>query len=126
MAIDLNLGGVTSAGTPLPESEYIFQIEDYEEAPAKSGESTNVKLKLTVIEPVDYNGRPHRETINVQQSTMPFVKAFVKALTGLEEDELDAFTLSEETTVGQRIGGKVTHKQDGDNTYANVTAWFTA
>ena len=41
MAIDLNLGGVTSAGTPLPESEYIFQIEDYEEAPAKSGESTS-------------------------------------------------------------------------------------
>jgi len=126
MAIDVNFSGVAAAGIPLPEGDYVFSIEDYEEAPSKAGDSTNVRLKLSVVEPTESNGRPHRENINVQQSTLPFVKAFCLALTGMEDDELTDFELSEETTVGQSIGGVIKHKADGDRVYANVVSWFTA
>src|SRR5688572_6263056 len=85
--IDIDLGGVASAGTPLPEGDYKFLIEDATIERAKSGDSDNLVLKMSVASN-DENGRPHRENINIQKKTFPFVKAFLTALWNVEDDDV--------------------------------------
>ena len=124
--IDLDFGGVVAAGTPLDEGEYIFTIEDAQVAPSKDGNSQNLKLKLTVQEPVEFNGRIQNETINIQQSTRPFVKAFLMAVTGLSDEDMQEYKLRPAELVGESVGGFVKHVPNGEKTYANVNSWYTA
>lgn len=128
---DFDFGGVASAGQPLPEGEYVFTIEDATMQLANSQTSHNLKLVLVVNEPVEHNGRQTRETVNVQESTKPFVKAFMTALTGLDDEDIDNDTINNflrnpGEMVGESIGGFIRHRVDGNRTYANVTSWFTA
>ncbi len=139
--LDLNLGGVASAGTPLPEGEYSFLIESAVIKLSAKGDSHNLKLRLTVVSENE-NGRPHSENLNIQESTKPFVKAFLTALWGVEDDEVDdiqfdyneedgtVISINEREVIGLNIGGFIKHtsvKKDETttNTYANVNAWFS-
>lgn len=121
--IDLNLGGVSSAGKPLPEGEYLFLIEEGSVAPAASGTSQNLKLKMSAVEPVEQNGRNHMENLNIQESTMPFVKAFITALEGVDDDEINDYQLDVEGLAGRHIIGVVKHIESNGSTYGNVVAW---
>jgi len=144
--LDLDLGGVASAGKPLPEGDYEFLITDASVQKSKDGNSHNLKLKLEVSSEEE-TGRPHSENLNVQKSTRPFVKAFVTALWGLEDDEVDLihfdFNDDEDTkavfeagaaitlqgingnpVINQTIGGTVKHVTTDGRTYGNVIAWF--
>lgn len=137
--LDFDMGGVTSAGKPLPEGEYEFVIEDATVKPAKSGTSHNLVLKLTVVSENE-NGRVHTENLNLQEKTRPFVKAFFTKLWGMEDDELDNISFDIDETdgtvrgvndrplVGMNVGGYVKHindQNDPDKVYANVTSWIT-
>lgn len=140
--IDLNLGGVASAGKPLPEGQFEFQIESATMSLSKKQDSHNLKLKLRVVSE-DENGRTHSENLNVQEKTKPFVKAFLTALWGVEDEDIDdiQFNVSDgedasildingREVIGLNIGGTIRHtevtSEDGTtkNTYANVAAWF--
>jgi hypothetical protein len=133
--IDIDLGGVASAGKPLPEGDYKFLIEDGTIVPTKDGKSNNLVLKLTVSSENE-NGRPQREQLNIQQKTFPFVKAFLCALWNCEDDDITAvhFDVDEESKtvksindralVGAEIGGTIKHSEEGGRTYGNVVAWF--
>lgn len=137
--LDFDMGGVTSAGKPLPEGEYEFVIEDATVKLAQNQQSHNLVLKLSVVSE-DENGRVHTENLNLQEKTKPFVKAFFTKLWGKEDDEVEniSFDVDEETgsvrgvndmpLVGMNIGGYVKHindKNDPDKVYANVTTWIT-
>lgn len=139
MSLDFDLGGVTSAGKPLPEGDYEFMIEQATMPLAKNQQSRNLKLKLTV-QSLEENGRVHSENLNVQQKTLPFVKAFLCALWNCEDDDIDRVSfdvddedvlrsINEREIVGSTIGGTIKHVDDEDDetkTYANVVAWFPA
>ena len=113
---------------------------------SKDKTSHNLKLKLEVTSE-DENGRPHAENLNIQKSTRPFVKAFVTALWGVEDDEVDvinfdfdedddtveafntgaAITLqgiNGQPVINSPIGGTVKHVTTDGRTYGNVIAWF--
>lgn len=120
MPIDLKLSGVEAAGKPLPEGEYLFLLEDAELKPAKGGGSTNLVMKLTVQEPEEYNGRKQTETINIQESTYPFVKRFLNELYGYDVGDM---TLDESELPGNSIIGVIRHTEDNGVTYGNVIAW---
>lgn len=137
--LDFDMGGVTSAGKPLPEGEYEFVIEDAHVKPAKAGNSHNLVLKLTVVSEVE-NGRVHTENLNLQEKTKPFVKAFFTKLWGVDDDDVDNISfdvdetdmsvraVNEQPLVGMNIGGFVKHindQNDPDKVYANVTTWIT-
>jgi hypothetical protein len=144
--LDLDLGGVASAGKPLPEGDYEFLIVDATVQKSKDGNSHNLKLKLEVSSDEEA-GRPHSENLNLQKSTRPFVKAFVTALWGVEDDEVDNvqfnFDDSDDTQeifdkggaitvegingaplINQSIGGTIKHVTSDGRTYGNVIAWY--
>lgn len=123
------LEDVTPAGTPLPEGTYQFLLEDLKAAPAKDGSSHNLKMKLTVTS-AEENGRTQLENLNVQKSTLPFVKAWLMAMLNQTADECVGFypTVDEDGTVssingeeviGREVFGTVKHK-DG---YGNIIGW---
>jgi hypothetical protein len=144
--LDLDLGGVASAGKPLPEGDYEFLITDATVQKSKDGGSHNLKLRLEVSSD-DEAGRPHMENLNIQKSTRPFVKAFVTALWGVEDDEVEniqfnfddspevqevfesggAITLqgiNDQPVINMNIGGTVKHVTSDGRTYGNVIAWY--
>lgn len=120
--INLNVGNVDAAGTPLPEGEYLFLIEDATISPA-STTGDNLKLKMSVEEPVERNGRKHTENLNIQEATLPYVKAFFCAFLGVENDELEEINIDINDLVNNRIIGVIKHVQSNGNTYGNVVAW---
>lgn len=133
--LDFDLGGVTSAGKPLPEGEYSFVIEEATIKPSKAGDSHNLRLRLTVTSENE-NGRSHLENLNMQEKTKPFVKAFLAALWGLDDDDIGAVnfdiaddgvvnSVNDSPLVGSEIGGTIKHVTSGESTYGNVNAWFT-
>jgi hypothetical protein len=144
--LDLDLGGVASAGKPLPEGDYEFLITDATVQLSKEKTSHNLKLRLEVSSD-DEAGRPHSENLNIQKSTRPFVKAFVTALWGVEDDEVDniSFDFDEDSdtvdafnsgaaitlqgingqpVINQTIGGTIKHVTTDGRTYGNVIAWY--
>jgi hypothetical protein len=143
MPIDLDLGGVASAGKPLPEDDYEFQIEDATMKLSEDKNSYNLKLRLLVTSPNE-NGRIHVENLNVQASTRPFVKAFLAGLWGLEDEDIGNISFNvdeddpkgtvlgisnngeEREIVGSTVGGTVKHVDSKGKTYGNVIAWFAA
>lgn len=144
--LDLDLGGVASAGKPLPEGDYEFLIVDSTMQKSKDRLSHNLKLRLEVVSDEE-TGRPHSENLNVQKSTKPFVKAFVTALWGVEDDEVGNITfdfdddeatqevfeagaaitlrgINGQPVINSRIGGTIKHVTTDGRTYGNVIAWF--
>ena len=153
MPIDMDLGGVASAGTPLPEGDYIFNIVDVtlkKAAPGKSGH--NLRLQLEVSDDnADEVGRVHLENINIQNTPVSksFVKAFITKWLGLSDDEVDRMTfdindpedpenydesildypvrsLTGVEMIGTKIGGTVKHEDDNGSVYGNIRAWHHA
>ncbi len=139
MSLDFNLGGVSSAGKPLPEGDYSFLIEAASVSEAKNKQSHNLKLKMTVTS-LEENGRVHTENLNLQEKTLPFVKAFLTALWNVEDDDVEnvSFDIDESDgtvrsvndreIVGAEIGGVIKHVDAGDDSgkvYGNVVGWFS-
>jgi hypothetical protein len=151
MPIDMDLGGVASAGTPLPEGDYIFDILDATCKKAGQGKSGhNFRLRLEVAEESgDEIGRTHLENLNIQESTKPFVKAFITKWLGQSDDEVTRMTfdindpedvenydesipdytvrsINGVELIGTKVGGTVKHKDDDGKVYGNIVAWHTA
>lgn len=152
MPIDMDLGGVASAGTPLPEGDYIFNIVDVtlrKAAPGKGGH--NLKLQLEVSEDnADEVGRVHMENINIQNTPVSksFVKAFITKWLNQTDDEVtrmnfdfndpedpDSYdesipdytvrSLNDVEMIGTKIGGTVKHKDTDGKVYGNIVAWHS-
>lgn len=140
--VDLNLGGVSSAGKPLPEDSYEFRLEDAKAKLAKDGNSWNILMTLRVVSE-NQNGRIHKENQNVQDSTMPFVKAWLSALWNCTDEEIDdmqmevddrdgtVVSIGGQPVVGFNVIGTIKHVVDNSNpdqpkTYANVVGWAAA
>lgn len=134
--LSFDTANVASAGKPLPEGDYAFEIEDATMKVSAKGDSYNLKLRL-VVTSENENGRIHSENLNVQEKTLPFVKAFLTKLWGVEDEDIPEmnFDVDEDDgtlnsingrpIVGSAIGGTIKHIQSGDSVYGNVVAWIT-
>lgn len=145
--LDLNLGGVSSAGKPLPEDTYEFRLEDLTCKIAQNKQSYNFLMSLRVMSE-NQNGRVHKENQNFQESTLPFVKAWLTALFNCTDEDLGDInvdvddtdgtvkSIAGEDVIGRHVLGTIKHVQvpdpeEPDNpdkvkTYANVVAWAAA
>jgi len=150
MPIDMDLGGVASAGTPLPEGDYVFDIVDGTLKPAGKGKSGhNFRLRLEVSEDnPDEVGRVHLENLNIQESTKPFVKAFITKWLNQTDEEVTRMTFDvndpedpevyDESIpdftvrsingidlIGSKVGGTVKHIETDGKLYGNIVAWHS-
>jgi len=152
MPIDMDLGGIASAGTPLPEGDFIFDIADVTLKKAQEGKKGhNLRLQLEVSEDnADEVGRIHLENVNIQNTPVSksFVKAFITKWLNQTDDEVDRMTFDindpedtetyDETIpdftvrslngvpmIGTKIGGTVKHKEEGGKIYGNIVAWHS-
>jgi len=150
MPIDMDLGGIASAGTPLPEGDYVFDIVDATCKKAGQGKGGyNFRLRFEVAEEsADEVGRTHLENLNIQDSTKPFVKAFITKWLNQTDEEVTRMTfdindpedtenydesipdytvrsLNDIEVIGTKIGGTIKHVDTNGTVYGNVVAWHS-
>jgi len=120
MGLNLNFSGVTAAGKfPEFEGDFQFMIQKAELKPSKAGTSQNIHMVLECIEGPQL-GETMLAVQNVQESTMPFVKAFLNAVMNTElSGEVD---LDVDDLVGMTVGATVTN----DGQYNSVEVWYPA
>ncbi len=121
MGLNLNFSGVEAAGTfPVFEGDFVFTIKEAVLEASKDGKTQNIRMQLRCSDGGDMDGKEMRVYQNVQESTMPFVKAFLNAVFNTElEGELD---LDVSDLVGNLVGATVTN----DGKYNSVEAWYPA
>lgn len=137
MPLNFDMTGVSSAGKPLPEGEYEFEIEDAVCKLSAKKDSYNMKIRLTVVSDAE-NGRTHSENLNVQEKTLPFIKAFLTKLWNCEDEDITSLdididesdgtvrSINDREIVGSHIGGIIKHVPgDGGAVFGNIVAWIT-
>lgn len=120
MGLNLNFSGVTAAGKfPVFEGDFNFLIQKAEQKPSKAGNSINIHMTLECSDGPQ-QGETMLAVVNVQDSTMPFVKAFLNAVMNTELD--GDFELEVSDLVGMPVGATVTN----DGQYNSVEVWYPA
>lgn len=89
----IDLGNMSQVGAVPPDGAYPVLIDKIDSKPSKKGDSTNLFVTYTILsapENPEWEGKQVKETINVQESTLWKVQAFLEGATGKEwrDDEM--------------------------------------
>lgn len=118
----IDLGNMKSVGSVPPEGAYPVTITKIDSSPSKDGKSTNLFITYTIESSPDnpeWEGTEFREMLNVQESTLWKVQAFLEAATGKEWREED-MQLDPDELIGS---GLIVEGQEGE--YNGRPQWST-
>lgn len=124
----IDLGNMAQVGAVPPDGSYLTRITKIDAQASKKGDSTNLFITLEIEkasdpEASDWVGKEIKTLINVQESTLWSVQAFLEAVTEREWRDED-MSFDPDDLIGSQVWAEGVEGDYNNRPQFNVKNWY--